>query len=155
LSWSIGQKILTLDRLAQLSLVQVWVWKIFLKCQIIFPSGLKKLLWVRSKSTRVKGRSASYLLRVKSNLGSGPISSLETYLWFKVTQRLKLWLTNCSCQVAYQGRNWVLMGGLRQATFFQVIGRLLKNWTTLSISLSSDALHTQYLQSWMNERRAN
>jgi len=36
-----------------------------------FPFGSKKSLWVVSKSTRVKGGSASYLLRVKSKLGLG------------------------------------------------------------------------------------
>jgi len=40
---------------------------------IFFPSGLKKSLWVGSESTRVKGGSASYSLRVRSKLGSGPI----------------------------------------------------------------------------------
>jgi len=43
---------------------------------IFFPSGQKKLLWVGSESTRVKAGSASYLLRVKSNLGSGQGPSL-------------------------------------------------------------------------------
>jgi len=43
----------------------------------IFSLWSKKSLWVRSKSTWVRDRSASYLLRVKSMLGSeqGPISS--------------------------------------------------------------------------------
>jgi len=38
---------------------------------ILFPSDQKKSLWVGSESTRVEGGSASYLLRVKSKLGSG------------------------------------------------------------------------------------
>jgi len=42
---------------------------------IFFPSGQKKLLRVGSKSTRVKAGSASYLLRVKSKLGSGRVGS--------------------------------------------------------------------------------
>jgi len=42
---------------------------------IFFPSGQKKLLWVGSESTRVKAGSASYLLRVKSKLGSGQVGS--------------------------------------------------------------------------------
>jgi len=41
-----------------------------------FPSGQKKSHLVRSKSTRVKPGSASYLLRVKSMLGSGQAPSL-------------------------------------------------------------------------------
>jgi len=43
---------------------------------IFFPSGQKKFLRVRSESTRVKGGSAFYLLRVKSKLGSGQGTSL-------------------------------------------------------------------------------
>jgi len=50
-----------------------WFWKKFpLKTSnfsIISPSVQKKYLQVGSKSTRVKGRSASYLLRVKSKIG--------------------------------------------------------------------------------------
>jgi len=49
---------------------------------IFYPSGQKKSLQVGSESTRVKAGSASYLLRVKSKLGSGrvgsgPISSID------------------------------------------------------------------------------
>jgi len=43
---------------------------------IFFPSGQKKLLRVGSESTRVKAWLASYLLRVKSKLGSGQGPSL-------------------------------------------------------------------------------
>jgi len=39
--------------------------------KIFFHSGQKNYLRVGSKITQVKGRSASYLLRVKSKLGSG------------------------------------------------------------------------------------
>jgi len=45
----------------------VWIWKISpknVKFFIFFPSGKKKSLRIGSKSTRVKGRLASYLLRV-------------------------------------------------------------------------------------------
>jgi len=38
---------------------------------IFCPSGQKKSLQVGSESTQVGGGSASYLLRVKSKLGSG------------------------------------------------------------------------------------
>jgi len=64
-------------------MVWVWVWKISpknIKFSILFPSDQKKSLRVGSESTLVKGGSASYLLRVKSKLGSGqskPISILE------------------------------------------------------------------------------
>jgi len=44
---------------------------------IFCPSGQKKLLWVGSESTRVKAGLASYLLRVKSKLGSGQGPSLK------------------------------------------------------------------------------
>jgi len=42
-----------------------------------FPFGSKKSLQVRSKSTRVKGGPASYLLWVKSMLGLGQSPSLN------------------------------------------------------------------------------
>jgi len=44
------------------------------------PFGTKKLLWVGSKSTRVKDGSASFLLRVKSMLGLGLGPSLSESL---------------------------------------------------------------------------
>jgi len=43
---------------------------------IFFTSGQKKSLRDGSERTRVEGRSASYLLRVKSKLGSGKGPSL-------------------------------------------------------------------------------
>jgi len=42
---------------------------------IFSPSGQKKLLQVGSERTRVKAGSASYLLRVKSKLGSGRVKA--------------------------------------------------------------------------------
>jgi len=48
-------------------------WKFPLKMSNFSPSGQKKLLRVRSESTRVKAGSASYLPRVKSKLGSGQV----------------------------------------------------------------------------------
>jgi len=65
----------------------VWVrnWKISaknVKFFNFFPSGQKKLLRVGSKSTRVKAGSASYLLRVKSMLGSGQGPSLMPIINF-------------------------------------------------------------------------
>jgi len=42
---------------------------------LLFPSGQKKSLWVRSKSSRVKGSSNSYLLRVKRKLRSGQVKA--------------------------------------------------------------------------------
>jgi len=76
-----GQKILTRVRSGQSFMVWVWIWKISPKNVIFFnfyPSGKKKSLWVRSKSTQVEGVSAAYLLRVKSNLESGQGPSLHT-----------------------------------------------------------------------------
>jgi len=69
-------------RLGQPILVWVWVWKISPKNhKFFFPSDQNKSLWVRSKSTRVKDRPASYLLQVKSMLisGQGPsqVSTLQ------------------------------------------------------------------------------
>jgi len=61
-------------------MVWVWIWKISprnVKFFIFFPSGQKKSLWVGLESTRVKAGLASYLLRVKSKIGSGPISRPE------------------------------------------------------------------------------
>jgi len=51
---------------------------------IFFPLEKKKSLRVGSKSIRVKGWSASYLLRVKSKLASGQGPSLESYLTLQV-----------------------------------------------------------------------
>jgi len=47
-----------------------------LNFSIFFPSGQKNTLRVGLKSTRVKGRSAIYLLRVKSKLSLGQRPSL-------------------------------------------------------------------------------
>jgi len=57
----------------------VWVWKIItknVKFFNFFPLGQKNSLRVGSKGTWVKGGSASYLLRVKSQLGLGQGPSL-------------------------------------------------------------------------------
>jgi len=57
-------------------LVWVKVWKISpknSKFSIICPAGQKKSHQVGSKSTWVKAGSASYLLKVKSMLGSGQV----------------------------------------------------------------------------------
>jgi len=60
----------------QLFIVWVWIWKISPKNVNFFPFGSKKFLLVVSKSTWVKGGSASYLQWVKSKLGSGQGPSL-------------------------------------------------------------------------------
>jgi len=60
-------------------MVWVRIWKISpknIKFFNFFPSGQKKFLPVMSESTRVKAGLASYLLRVKSKLGSGQGPSL-------------------------------------------------------------------------------
>jgi len=64
------QKFLTRVGSGQPFMVWVWIWKISLKN---IKSGQKKSLRVRSKSTRVEGGLAFYLLRVKSKLGSGQV----------------------------------------------------------------------------------
>jgi len=65
--------------LSQQSMVWIWVWKIStknVKFFHFFPFVSKKSHCVGSKSSRAKGRPASYLLRVKSKLGSGQDPSL-------------------------------------------------------------------------------
>jgi len=91
---SLGQKFLTLVRSGQFIvarvgsgqpfIVWVWIWKISPKNVKFFPSGRKKSLRVGSKSTRVKGGSASYLLRVKSKLESGQGPSLVLSHFFPI-----------------------------------------------------------------------
>jgi len=72
--------------------VLVWIWKISLKMSnfSIFSFWIqKKYLRVGSKSTWVKGVSASYLLRIKSKLGPGQDPSLliinlfVIHIWFQ------------------------------------------------------------------------
>jgi len=63
----------------QPSTVWVWFWKISpknIKFFNFFLFGSKKYLWVGSKSSLFIGGYASYLLQVKSELGSGQGSSL-------------------------------------------------------------------------------
>jgi len=65
--------------LGQTYMVWVWIWKMSpknVKFSIFFPSGQKISLRIGSESTRVEGGSASYLLQVKSKLGSGQGPSL-------------------------------------------------------------------------------
>jgi len=65
--------------LGQPFMVWVWISKISpknIKFFNFFPLDQKKSLRVRSESTRVEAWSASYLLRVKSKLGSGQGPSL-------------------------------------------------------------------------------
>jgi len=74
-----GQKILTRVGSGQPFMVWLEFGKFPLKMSnfsIFSPSGQKKLLRVGLESTRVKAGSASYLLRVKSKLGSGQGPSL-------------------------------------------------------------------------------
>jgi len=74
-----GQKFLTRVRLGQPFMVWVWIWKISpknVKFFNFFPLGSKKISSGRVRSTRVEGELASYLLRVKSKLGSGQGPSL-------------------------------------------------------------------------------
>jgi len=54
-------------------MVWVWIWKISPKNDKFFSLGSKKSLRVGSESTQVEGGLASYLLLVKSKLGSGRV----------------------------------------------------------------------------------
>jgi len=75
-------------------MVWVWIWKISPKNVKFFnflPFGSKKSLRVGSESTRVKGRSASYLLLVKSKLGSGQVRAhLYFYEMFQIELKDKV-----------------------------------------------------------------
>jgi len=70
-----GQKFLMRVGSGQPFMVWVWIWKISPKNVKFFNFFAlrvkKKHCWVRSESTRGGGGLASYLLRVKSKLGSG------------------------------------------------------------------------------------
>jgi len=71
---------------------------------IFFPSGQKKLLRVGSESTQVKAGSASYLLRVKSKLGSGRVMAhLYCLLYFLV----KFYPTNLTNLRIFAYSRWV------------------------------------------------
>jgi len=77
-----GSKFFDLGRVRSGGPSMVWVWKIppqNVKFFNFFPLDQKKSLWARLKSTRFKGRSASYLLRVKSKLGSRPTSNFYRF----------------------------------------------------------------------------
>jgi len=89
----------------QTFMVCVWILKISSKNVKFFnflPFGSKKISLVRSKSTRVKGGSASYLLRVKSTLGSGLCPSL-VWGWIK-KQSQTLTTILYRCLVKYYNR---------------------------------------------------
>jgi len=118
-----GQKFLTRVGSGQPFMVWVWIWKISLKNVKFFNfflSGQKKSLRVGSESTRVEGRSASYLLHVKGKLGSGRVRAhLYLKLWYwthnlrsqfssqvpMTSQRLRSQFCkeNYSCQDAFKG----------------------------------------------------
>jgi len=90
-----GQKFLTRVGSGQPFMVWVCIWKISpkkVKFFNFFPSGQKKSLWVGSESTRVKGGLASYILRIKSKLGSGWVGSgpiFTSYAHFLISRNLK------------------------------------------------------------------
>jgi len=98
-----GQIFVAWDGSAIYGLIWVWIWKISpnnIKFFNFFHFGSKKSLRVGLKSTQVKGGSASYLLQVKSKLGSGRVrahlykttyhSQSQPILWYiKVHNSLK------------------------------------------------------------------
>jgi len=70
----LGQKFLTRVGLGQPVMVWDWIWNFSpknVKFFNFFPFGSKKSFRVGSESTLVKGGLASYLLQIKSKLGSG------------------------------------------------------------------------------------
>jgi len=68
---------------------------------IFFSSGQKNYLRVGSESTRVKGKSASYLLRVKSKLGLGWVrahcNSFSNYKTDKMKEPYSKYLLQVIC----------------------------------------------------------
>jgi len=78
---------------------------------IFYPSGQKKSLRVRSKSIQVKGGLASYLLRVKSKLGSGQGPSLPNSARnLDVTKEFVLDLPTFTYRLHPKGRGMELRG---------------------------------------------
>jgi len=107
-------------RLGQPFMVWVWIWKISsknVKFFNFFPFGLKKFLRVGSKSTGVKGGTASYLLRVKSKLGSGWVGSgpISSYWWIicykfaKIQSLLFLYWTKFDNKCIKNLKIWLLV----------------------------------------------
>jgi len=80
-------------------MVCVWIWKIKMSNFQFFSLWVKKISSVRSKSTRVKGGLASYLLRVKSKLGSDQGPSL---LQSDFERDIPIWVI----QTVYWPRFW-------------------------------------------------
>jgi len=80
----LSQKFLTRVGSGQPFMVWVWIWKISpknVKFFNFFPFGSKK-------SLRVKGGLASYLMRVKSKLGSGQGPSLTAMHWIPLQAKV-------------------------------------------------------------------
>jgi len=77
----------------------VWIWILKISPKNVkffnfFPFRSKKLLRVGSESTQVEAGSASYLLRVKSKLGSGQGPSLKCTKKVKLSIFITLSITN-------------------------------------------------------------
>jgi len=89
------------------------------KRQYLLPFGSKKSLRVGSKSTQVKGGLASYLLRVKSKLGSGQGPSLTFNSTFCVHQ-LSSGHIFIGCTTGFFCRDCVLFDG-----FLPTLGKRL------------------------------
>jgi len=84
-------------------MVWVGIWKISpknVKFFNFFPLGQKKSLWAGSKSTWVKGGSASYLLRVKSKLRSGWV---RAHLQYKSSATSQQFFNPADCKKNQQG----------------------------------------------------
>jgi len=125
-----------------------------LKMSIFFPSGQKKSLRVGSKSTQVKGGSASYLLRVKSKLRSGQGPSLLGNPWIIIFFQsispcfLFFWPQNIFCfytdsKISYVSSSFLLEN--KNSRFYKRTLRMLViTWTTCFV------LHFWYILSDWN-----
>jgi len=91
------------------------------KFSIFCPSGQKKSFRVGSESTQVRGGSASYLLRVKSKLGSGPISKLGA-CWPPCIQKIYFFILDEFFQ------DWECYGDFDVLWFFWLQNIVLHLW---------------------------
>jgi len=91
-----GSKFLTRVGLDQPFIVWVWIWK-------ISPKNVKffNFFLFGSESTRVEGGSASYLLRVKSKLGSGRVRAHLYYCSLVANHHLKLSISSVNLGSPY------------------------------------------------------
>jgi len=153
----------------QPSVVWVWVWKISPKNPWFFnfcPSGQKSV--VGSKSTRVRARLASYLLRVKSMFGSGQGPTLVRWKWlhlghighqwgkFQFGPRMKvLWVLRVLFDAKVKFNNPIDCGLKKATTMFsalRLIRKKLKYDHLLKVMTSQYSGRCFYeCIAWLNE----